>query len=106
MQLFLVLESLPIGATQKKTTCFFFLGFNSESMGRFPVPPFINLEELQVMMGAYGLDLFTPEAVRESGKALSLSMLEIKDYLPVQRWVAIRKPGTQINDKSLIQGVL
>ena len=31
------------------------------------------------MMGAYGLDLFTPEAVRESGKALSLSMLEIKD---------------------------
>jgi len=38
--------------------------------------------ELQVMMGAFGLDLFTPEAVRESGKALSLSMLEIKDPYP------------------------
>ena len=30
------------------------------------------------MMGSYGLNLFTPDAVRESGKPLSLGMLDIK----------------------------
>lgn len=40
--------------------------------------------ELQVMMGSYGLNLFTPDAVRESGRPLSLGMLEIKDPYPGQ----------------------
>ena len=33
------------------------------------------------MMGSYGLNLFTPDAVRESGRPLSLGMLEIKDLI-------------------------
>lgn len=42
-----------------------------------PLPP----KELQVMMGSYGLNLFTPDAVRETGRPLSLGMLEIKELI-------------------------
>lgn len=41
-------------------------------------------EELQVMMSGFGLDLFTQDVVRESGKALNLQELEIKDPYPGQ----------------------
>jgi hypothetical protein len=51
----------------------------------------LRLKELQVMMGSYGLNLFTPDAVRESGRPLSLGMLEIKELMlgSWQEWVPL-----------------
>ena len=46
----------------------------------------MRLKELQVMMGSYGLNLFTPDAVRESGRPLSLGMLEIKELMLMGSW--------------------
>lgn len=40
--------------------------------------------EVQVMMGRYGLNLFTPDAIKETGKPLRLSDLEVLDPFPGQ----------------------